>query len=526
MEFTRTLDELRGALAAREELFRSLLDPAQRMSESNRVVEEATRRADQVAADAGRHVARSREFIQRALEEIHQLVESVTTVEGQLGALQEALRGVGRVASEITAIARQTNLLALNATIEATRAGNVGRSFAVVAEHVKKLAKQTSESTADVHGILDELTGIIERLVARGGESTEQAERVREGTQAIHEIMETVGSAMEDVNTESHRIQEAVAEIDRNSEATDSGLRQLLEVVQEAGSHLGAAGQRAAEPHPDGVGEQPARVAARVDECTELVQRESSRFTELSAAVEALAGASRTVDAAARNAQHVSGAVHADMHRSDETIKEALGRIRELTGSVREIEHDLGALNDAMIRVTRVARSIGAIAKQTNLLSLNAAIEAARAGEGYEGFAVVAEQVKALAGQTSEATGNMDRTLQDLSRQTGELIDIGKQSTAQAERVEQTTYEVQEVFDGISTSMGEVDKQSERIASAVQEIEAQGEQIRDGLSGKGEEIDTTRNRLEDLRAQAHALREAPSETPAALAGGAGEGAPD
>lgn len=525
------LDDLTRMFNGQRRTFDGLLASARSMANANETVGQATRRASAVAVDAGRNVERSREVIEQALQEIHDLVESVTNVEQQLGSLHEALHGVSRVAGEIATIAKQTNLLALNATIEATRAGEVGRGFAVVAEHVKKLAKQTSDSTGDIRTILDELTQIIERLVARGGESTEQAEAVREGTHAIREIMETVGSAMEDVDTESARIQQSVQAIDQHCNETVSGLEALARAVSQASTTLEDADQRTHRLHEsisalsrtadvEGEEDDEARtreaiqgssrvigtVAFEASEITGLVEgtrdavhEEVSLFSGLREAGDQLSDANKTVDAAARNAQHVSGAARADMKRSDETIQDALGRIRTLTRSVQDIESDLRELNEAMQRVTKVARGVGSIAKQTNLLSLNASIEAARAAEGGEGFAVVAEQVKSLAGQTSEATGDMDRTLRELTEQTQQLIEVGRNSTRKAQRVEETTDEMQKVFDGISRSMGEVDTESARIAESVQEIDGHSDAIRERLEESGEEVETSRAQIE----QAH-----------------------
>ncbi|ABI56502.1 methyl-accepting chemotaxis protein [Alkalilimnicola ehrlichii MLHE-1] len=219
-------------------IFSDLVGTARRMSEANDTVDQAARRAHDVAASAGKDVERSRATITHSLEQIRGLAESVTHIEGQLSSLNEALQGVAQVANEISTIAKQTNLLALNATIEATRAGEVGRGFAVVAEHVKELAKQTADATSEIHQILEELTNIIERLIRRGAESTEKAQAVREGTHAIQEIMETVGSAMQDVDTESGRIHESVGEIDQHCRRTVGGLEELTSEVRHANDAL------------------------------------------------------------------------------------------------------------------------------------------------------------------------------------------------------------------------------------------------------------------------------------------------
>ncbi len=245
VQITEVLNALAAAFERQNESFSDLRANARTMAKSNEVVHHAVDRAQQVATEAGTNVEHSRARINQALEEIRELAESVTRVERQLGALNEALQGVSKVSSEIATIAKQTNLLALNATIEANRAGEVGRGFAVVAEHVKALAKQTADATDDIHTILDELTGIIERLVQKGGESTLQAEAVRDGTEAIQEIMETAGSAMTDIDTDSGRVRESVHTIDHYCRRTVEGLEELADAVRQATGTLQAANQRA-----------------------------------------------------------------------------------------------------------------------------------------------------------------------------------------------------------------------------------------------------------------------------------------
>ncbi len=94
--------------------------------------------------------------------------------------------------------------------------------------------------------------------------------------------------------------------------------------------------------------------------------------------------------------------------------------------SVHAIEGELSALGEEIGKVAKVAEQIEAIAKQTNLLALNATIEAARAGDAGKGFAVVAGEVKQLAGQTSNATGQITDILQSLSEKTDALARLGE----------------------------------------------------------------------------------------------------
>jgi methyl-accepting chemotaxis protein len=84
---------------------------------------------------------------------------------------------------------------------------------------------------------------------------------------------------------------------------------------------------------------------------------------------------------------------------------------------------EIKALDDAAKRIGDVVKLITAIAEQTNLLALNATIEAARAGEAGRGFAVVASEVKALAGQTAKATEEISAQIAGMQQATVRSVD-------------------------------------------------------------------------------------------------------
>ena len=96
-------------------------------------------------------------------------------------------------------------------------------------------------------------------------------------------------------------------------------------------------------------------------------------------------------------------------------------QIETVRTTIENTRNEIESLTEQIGRVSGVAEQINAIARQTNLLALNATIEAARAGEAGKGFAVVAGEVKALAGQTSEATGLIADILTTLNHHTGQL---------------------------------------------------------------------------------------------------------
>ena len=100
--------------------------------------------------------------------------DAVAGIKSQVVNTNEAITRITSAVGMITDIASQTNLLALNASIEAARAGEMGKGFAVVAESIGNLANQSSESTAEIRAIIDELTKQSEQSVL-ASESVEEA---------------------------------------------------------------------------------------------------------------------------------------------------------------------------------------------------------------------------------------------------------------------------------------------------------------------------------------------------------------
>ncbi|TXG81402.1 MAG: chemotaxis protein [Sphingomonadales bacterium] len=114
---------------------------------------------------------------------------------------------------------------------------------------------------------------------------------------------------------------------------------------------------------------------------------------------------------------------------------QAIGKARETMG---QIASELTSLLTELSKVEKISKQIDAIASQTNLLALNATIEAARAGDAGRGFAVVAGEVKALAGQTSSATGEIAATLKALMEMTNKLDQLGRAGVDAVEQIART----------------------------------------------------------------------------------------
>ncbi|PKP93334.1 MAG: chemotaxis protein [Alphaproteobacteria bacterium HGW-Alphaproteobacteria-14] len=142
-------------------------------------------------------------LIQSSLGQIAGLIELVDTLGQHVTSFSAAMEQVRRSAQDIDNIAETTNILALNATIEAMRAGDAGRTFAVVAAEVKSLANDTRKATEEIAQTIDALGGEAEVVITRIEAGAKASGEARASVARIESSLSNVGALVEEVDKQN-----------------------------------------------------------------------------------------------------------------------------------------------------------------------------------------------------------------------------------------------------------------------------------------------------------------------------------
>jgi methyl-accepting chemotaxis protein len=187
-----------------------------------------------------------------------------------------------------------------------------------------------------------------------------------------------------------------------------------------------------------------------------------------------------TVHDVARNAEEAALAAQtADdkVESGQQVVRQSMARIEQLADSATSASSSIESLSAEIQNIGTVLEVIKSVAEQTNLLALNAAIEAARAGEQGRGFAVVADEVRALARRTQQSTEEIERLVSALRaaaqssvqqiRSSGELVKLAVSDALQTESA----------LGSIAAAVSLIQQMNQQIAAAAEEQSSVAEEI-------------------------------------------------
>ncbi|MUJ26222.1 methyl-accepting chemotaxis protein [Aliivibrio fischeri] len=204
----------------------------------------------------------------------------------------------------------------------------------------------------------------------------------------------------------------------------------------------------------------------------------------VAAAVHEMQVTSATVNENANDAAEASQGATAEAEVTDNILQQTVGSIQSLADEINQAGKVIQTLDTDVANIASILDVIKGIAEQTNLLALNAAIEAARAGEQGRGFAVVADEVRALASKTQDSTGEIQKMIERLqlgakeavqainaSNQSGvETIELANQASQSLAQITNAIIVMNDMNTHIATAANQQSQVSEDVNNNVQRI--------------------------------------------------------
>lgn len=245
-------------------------------------------------------------------------------------------------------------------------------------------------------------------------------------------------------------------------------------------------------------------------------QRASQQFAEVELVATAVTEMSQTIEGishSAATAQQHSLQADETARQGNATVQASTAQIGALSSGIDDANQVMARLRNDADQITKVLDVIAGIAAQTNLLALNAAIEAARAGEQGRGFAVVADEVRTLAGRTQASTADIQKLINGLQQSVSEAEQAMQHSSVQVQTSVSSTDAVQGALTSINEAMLSIRQQTEEIAEATRQqvlvaadINRQIVQINDVAHVTTESSAQVRQQSDELSAQVSALQ--------------------
>lgn len=243
-------------------------------------------------------------------------------------------------------------------------------------------------------------------------------------------------------------------------------LQQLIGEIQQVATHVDKA-SHALQQQTEAAGGQMVQHSRETDQVVAAV-------TELSASAREVANNTINTAEATQEATNQTQAAQLE-------VDTVVSSIEQLAGDVDSAAQAMDVLNEQAEQINSVLSVIGAIAEQTNLLALNAAIEAARAGEQGRGFAVVADEVRSLAGRTQQSTQEINQMLAELQSGTRKAVEAMAVSQQRSQTTLGESHKITESLATVTEAVACINTMGTQTATAAEEQSCVAEEINTNL---------------------------------------------
>ncbi|UCZ52400.1 methyl-accepting chemotaxis protein [Bacillus shivajii] len=307
------------------------------------------------------------------------------------------------------------------------------------------------------------LANMISNSLRRVVKTTEE---VSKGNLAVAKLesgsKDEIGRMSEAINDMVENLRRMITQISHTSEQVAASSEQMLASSNET--------SKATEEITQSIQEVSSGAEKQVEKATEneqTVNEMSQSIDQISSSIQEVNEAS--IDSA-QKAEHGTEVIHS-----------TVGQMKTIHSLTEKIDTSVNELAVQSNKIGSIVSLITEVAEQTNLLALNAAIEAARAGEHGRGFAVVADEVRKLAEQTSNATSDISDIIEKIQEDVKESVVYTNDGRKAVESGLNYVDEAGKSFEDLSQAIHGVSTKIQGVTAAIQQIDAGAEGVFESL---------------------------------------------
>ncbi|MBH5319881.1 methyl-accepting chemotaxis protein [Paenibacillus sp. GSMTC-2017] len=267
-----------------------------------------------------------------------------------------------------------------------------------------------------------------------------------------------VGDLAQSFNQMSQNLRQLIHQVSSNTEQVAASAQQLT-----ATSELASSASK--------------QIAATMQHVATDVKQQSNHLDEASTTMNEMAIGVQHIASHAKNVSNTANEAYVRASEGGQTIKTAAEQMNSINQTVLGLSELINNLNERSFQIGKILNAISDIAKQTNILSLNAGIEAARAGEHGKGFAVVASEIRKLAAESAQSAEQIAEQVSAIQAETKQAVQTMETTTYEVSSGIEAVYSAGTAFEHIQGSVNSVNRQIHDVSSSIQQMAAGAEQI-------------------------------------------------